>query len=363
LVFLPGVQGWLWLGWAGSSADQALPPAAGRELEDLGADLFTAIIPAEALGQLEHYGDAAYAALVSGLERSTARASVPYPRIHIVINPAAGKSEPILNTLNAVFYPYGIDWEVSVTHRFGDATEFARQAAERGFDLVVGYGGDGTQHEIANGVIGTGVPMGVLPGGTGNGFANELGIPGKLQPAVELLCTSHNQRQIDVAQIGEKYFIQRLFTGIEPEEQTSREMKDKYGTLAYLMRDVKRLGEIQDVPYRLRIDGEEVSVRGHKCYVVNSGKAGTGLSISANFAVDDGYLDVFMLSKDPKSVGAAADRFLNLPTEEASLYYWRGQEIAIDADPSQAVWTDGEYLGHTPVAVKVIPGGLSIAVP
>jgi diacylglycerol kinase family enzyme len=108
---------------------------------------------------------------------------------------------------------------------------------------------------------------------------------------------------------------------------------------------------------------QEVSVQGNKCYVVNSGKAGTGLSISTSFAVDDGYLDVFMLSKDLKSLGAAADRFLNLPTEEASLYYWRGQRISIDADPSQAVWTDGEYLGHTPVAIEVIPGGLSVVVP
>jgi diacylglycerol kinase family enzyme len=133
--------------------------------------------------------------------------------------------------------------------------------------------------------------------------------------------------------------------------------------MAYLMRDIKRLGEIQDVPYRLRIDDNEVAVQGNKCYVVNSGKAGTGLSISTSFAVDDGYLDVFILSKDPKSIGAAAERFLNLPTEEASLYYWRGQQIAIDAEPPQAVWTDGEYLGHTPVAVEVVPGGLSVVVP
>jgi YegS/Rv2252/BmrU family lipid kinase len=346
-----------------ATSDHALPLNAAQELNELGADLFSASIPADALGQLDQYSDAAYTALVSGLERSTARASVPYPRIHIVINPAAGKNEPILNTLNAVFYPYGIDWEVSVTHKYGDATRFARQAAEDGFDLVVGYGGDGTQHEIANGVIGTGVPMGVLPGGTGNGFANELRIPGKLEPAVKLLCTSRNRRQIDVAKIGDGYFVQRLFTGIEPEEQTSREMKDKYGTIAYLMRDIKRLGEIQDIPYRLRIDDQEISIQGNKCYVVNSGKAGTGLSISTSFAVDDGYLDVFMLSKDLESIGAAADRFLNLPTEEASLYYWRGQQITIDSEPAQAVWTDGEYLGHTPVAVEVVPGGLSVAVP
>ena len=92
-----------------------------------------------------------------------------------------------------------------------------------GVDLVVGYGGDGTQHELANAVIGTATPMAVLPGGTGNGFARELGIPKELRAAVELICTGGRVRQIDVGRIGEQYFIQRMYAGVEPEEQTSRE--------------------------------------------------------------------------------------------------------------------------------------------
>ena len=66
---------------------------------------------------------------------------------------------------------------------------------------MAGNGGDGTQHEIANGLMGTGVPMGVLPDGTGNGFANEMGIPGTLEPALELLWTSYQQREADIAQL------------------------------------------------------------------------------------------------------------------------------------------------------------------
>lgn len=341
------------------------PPAADvqQELETLGAHLFSTEISAESLAQMEPHGDTAYSALLNEIETSTTPVSVPYKRIHIVVNPAAGKDEAILNTFNTIFHPYGIEWEVSITHKYGDATRFARRAAEAGYDLVVGYGGDGTQHEIANGVIGTGAVMGILPGGSGNGFANEMNTPKQLAPAVELLCTSHNQRKIDVVQMGDSYFVQRLFTGIEPEAQTSREMKDKYGTLAYLIRDAHLLKEVQDIPYRLLIDGEEIKVNGYKCYIVNSAKAGTGLSMSADFSVDDGYLDVFMLSKDRKSVSAALHRFLHLPTEKSSLFYWRGQEITIEAEPSQPIWTDGEFSGRTPVSVKVIPGGLTIAVP
>ena len=329
------------------------PPAANvqSELEALGANLFFAEISAETMGQMEPHGDIAYASLLDELKASTAPVSVPYPRMHFVINPAAGQDEPILNTFNTVLRPYNIEWDVSITSKYGDATRFAQRAAEAGYDLVVGYGGDGTQHEIANGVIGTGTTMGILPGGSGNGFANEMNIPKKLAPAVELLCTSHNQRRIDVVQMGDSYFVQRLFTGIEPEEQATREMKDKYGILAYLMRDAHLLTEVQDIPYRLQIDEDAIQIQGYKCYVVNSAKSGTGLSMSHDFSVEDGYLDVFMLSRNVQSVRAAIDRFLNLPTDKSSLYYWRGQEITIESEPSQPVWTDGEYSSRTPVTV------------
>jgi YegS/Rv2252/BmrU family lipid kinase len=332
----------------------------------MGGDLFEVLVPPETSGQLDDQAEEAYETLLDALaERTGGQAvkGVPYARIHVVVNPASGKDGPIINVLNRVFNRYGVDWDVSITRKYGDATEFAHQAATGGFDLVAGYGGDGTQHEIANGILGTGATMGVLPGGTGNGFANELGIPNTLQPAVEMLCTSHNRRKIDVAELEEGYFVQRLFTGIEPEEQTSREDKDKYGTLAYLKRDINRLSEIKDIAYRLRIDDEEIDVMGHKCYVVNSAKAGTGLSISTQFRVDDGLLDVFMLSRDRKSTNAALARFLNLSTQDAGLYYWRGKEIHIDAETSQPVWTDGEYTGRTPVAIKVRPGMLTVAVP
>ena len=121
-----------------------------------------------------------------------------YSKVHVIINPASGPNRPILNTLNDVFRKYDVDWDVSITKRYGDATGQAKDAIARGVDLVVGYGGDGTQHELANAVIGTGTPMGILPGGTGNGFAREMGIPKDLAEAVELLCTCRNLRHVDV---------------------------------------------------------------------------------------------------------------------------------------------------------------------
>ena len=69
--------------------------------------------------------------------------TLPYPKVHVVINPASGQDEPILNVLNHVFHPAGITWDVSLTHKSGDATHLAAQAVASGVDLVAAYGGDG----------------------------------------------------------------------------------------------------------------------------------------------------------------------------------------------------------------------------
>ncbi len=290
--------------------------------------------------------------------------SAPYQHIHVVINPASGNNEPILNTLNDVFNQYSVDWSLSVTKKYGDATEFARRAAEEGVDLVAGYGGDGTQHEVANGIIGTDAVMGVLPGGTGNGFLNELGLPKKLQSAAELFCTSQKVRNVDVVRMGDSYFIQRLYVGIEPEEQTSREMKDKLGPFAYAVSSYRQTRSAVDVPYRISVDGEEITISANKCYVVNSGMMGSGLSVTGKqSAVDDGMVEVFVLNKNIlQTLSSTMDRLMNLPTSAKDLYIWRGKEITIDTDPDQPVWTDGEYTGRTPLSMKVEPGALKVVV-
>ena len=294
--------------------------------------------------------------------------SSPYKKIHIVINPASGKDEPILNVLNDVFQQYeDIDWTISITHKFGDATTQAREAAQNGADLVAGYGGDGTQHEIANGILGTNAVMGVLPGGTGNGFATELGTPKELRTAVDLLCTGGQIRNIDVVKMGDSYFVQRLYVGIEPEEQTSREEKDKYGTFAYainayrLARDNKQ----KEFKYHVVIDGETHEFTASKVYVVNAAKAGTGISVTGRVSKpDDGVLEVFILdNKSIMSLIAAAERMVNLDTKTASRFIMQGKEISIDTDPDQPVWTDGEYTGRTPISMKIVPGALKVVVP
>ena len=101
-------------------------------------------------------------------------------KIHVIINPASGQPQPILNRLNDVFHPAGVHWDISITQQGGDATRFARQAIADGADVVAVYGGDGTVMEVAQAVMGGDVPMAILPGGTANLMSVEMGIPKNL---------------------------------------------------------------------------------------------------------------------------------------------------------------------------------------
>jgi YegS/Rv2252/BmrU family lipid kinase len=302
----------------------------------------------------------------------------PYRRVHVVVNPAAGKDQPILNVLSDVFGAHEVDWDVSVSKRSGDAFTQATTAIAAGVDLVAGYGGDGTQHEIANAVVsaatetGSRTPMAILPGGTGNGFAREMSVPGTLREAAELLCTSTNTRTIDVGRLtrlapdaaGARYFIQRLYVGIEPEEQTSRELKDRYGVFAYAVNMARHAGTPKEHHYEVDVDGTRFTFEASKLYVINSGMMGTGLQISHRYAVEDGLLDAFAIdNRTLDTLIAAAARFLDLPLLDADRYYRQGRSISIETDPDQAVWADGEYLGRTPVTVDVVPGALTVVVP
>ena len=151
--------------------------------------------------------------------------TLPYKRIMVIVNPAAGKDEPILNVLNDVFHSAGVEWEVRITHQSGDATRLAKEAVEQGYELVAGYGGDGTQMEVANGLLGTGIPQAILPGGTGNAMAHDLRIPINLRQAAELITTSHKRRAVDLARAGDKVYMLRAYAGVsagasrQPREQ------------------------------------------------------------------------------------------------------------------------------------------------
>ena len=283
--------------------------------------------------------------------------------IPVIINPASGKAQPVLHTVNETFHAHKLSWVGQITYQFGDATLFAQQAVADGADMVVVYGGDGTVLEVANGVMGSDVPIGILPGGTGNAVATELGISRKIEEAAELLCTSKNRRAVDIAQVDDHYYLLRAYTGVTKDQAASRDLKDKYHLMAYPMEVVKVLEHSPHAQYTVTIDGKKTEVAAMTCFVNNIDNTG-GFDIDiGDITPDDGLVDVMIVSKNHKSLHELTHYVLHHTDTKTHAYHGQGKVVTVEADPPQTVWLDGEFYRNTPVTIKVHPGAIKIIVP
>src|SRR5258706_1899535 len=140
-----------------------------------------------------------------------------FKKVHVIINPAAGQDRPVLGAINKVFQEVGAKWGVDVTNNPGDAIRLTKKAIAEGVDCIAVHGGDGTVMEVANGLLGTHVPMAIIPGGTANVMSIELGIPGDIVQAVSLINdVDHSMlRSVDVGKVGDHYFMLRVGMGWE----------------------------------------------------------------------------------------------------------------------------------------------------
>ncbi len=285
----------------------------------------------------------------------------------------------MLATLNTHFRQAGIRWDVSITHGERDGVDLARKAVDEGADVVGVYGGDGTVMEVASGLVGTEVPLLILPGGTGNLVAVELRISLHLDRACQLICgETYRTRRIDVGQMAEHHFLLRVGCGIEPGvvQDATREMKDQFGKWAYVFAGIKRLQESPVADYEICLDNRETfRAKGVACVVANSGTVGLGrLTLSPEVDVDDGKLDVFFVKKaNLEGIVQLAGKMMGLdprdpddiaPGLDASqlVNHWHVNEVTIRTDPVLDIQVDGDVIARTPQTVRVLPGSLSVVV-
>jgi len=321
------------------------------------------------------------------------------PVAHIIVNPAAGQDEPFLKTLNTIFKEAGWDYEVRVTQKAGDARQFAEEAVEKGATLVATYGGDGTVIEAASGLVGTNVPLGILPGGTGNMMSKALGIPQDFAEACALLVS--DKKSCPPVRMGEIWagpnvrsaadpaaekrlpgreaahtgdlpepafaFFQLIGVGLEAQmvEGADREAKDRLGILAYGIAALQALAQPQVSRYRLELDGKVVETEGVTCMVAiveNLGISGLAEALGSPNHPDD--LDVMVLKKvDLQAFVELLATVRGRKPSIGAIEHWHAKRVRVDAKPPQVAQADGEVLGDTPVEVEIVPEPVMIIVP
>lgn len=290
--------------------------------------------------------------------------------IHIIINPGSGKGKPILPIINTSMQEAGIQWKTSITHKAGDATQLAKAALKEKIDALAVYGGDGTLMEVATAMIGSKIPLAILPGGSANVMANELNIPKDLKEACALISQSSlEMKTIDMGQFNNRYFIVGISIGFSADlvKGAGRETKNKFGILAYFFAITAALRKLKLAHYHLKIDKKDYDVQGLTCIVTNAGNFGfTKISLDKHIDVGDGLLDIVILRRANLSLLKLIAITLikrERPDHFELVKHWQGKEISISSNRKQVVQCDGEIIEKFPLHIKVIPDAIRVLVP
>jgi len=289
-----------------------------------------------------------------------------FKNVHVIINPAAGKDEPILSWLNKALCDADINLQVHVADKKNEVFSIASGLANKNH-LVAIYGGDGSISDTARALYGKRATMAIIPGGTANVMSKELGIPQETEEAIALL-TNKSSRviPIDMGLVNDTPFLLRVNLGIMAEmvSEADPKMKNTFGQLAYGLSAIGSINNCSPVPYRMMIDGKEINETGVSLTVTNAGNIGIGdFSMLPDIKISDGLLDVILLDQaDLLSLLRVAGSTL-FQTGSDVLKRWKCKEISISAEKSLKYICDDVEKEAASLAIKVMPGALKIMVP
>jgi diacylglycerol kinase (ATP) len=300
--------------------------------------------------------------------------SPPVPaRARIVANPVSGgmRGANGLNELRETaiwLTEHGLPTEVTTTARAGHAVELAREAVVAGREMVIAAGGDGTLNDVIQGLAGSTTALGVLPMGTVNVWAREIGIPLGASEAREVLLNGV-RRQVDLGRAGPRYFLLMAGVGFDAEvvkrvernwlKRVGLKMLDYIataGTLGLTQRPAKLI---------LRIAGQQRKVSALMVVIGNTRLYGGAMQFTGRAVADDGLLDIVVIGGGgwARRAGVFLRAFLRRPSLGPDARYERARTVRLESTPPLLVQVDGDIAGSLPMTFSVAPGALWVIVP
>lgn len=293
-------------------------------------------------------------------------------RVLVILNPIAGRTQAgqVRRALERNFPEDGpIRLELYETTGAEDVASVVGGAISSGVERVFAAGGDGTVSAVVDALVGTEIPLGIIPTGTTNVLAQELGIPLSVDKACLMLAGKTFTRSIDALQLGQQHFVLSVGTGLNAQaiEGTSREGKRRFGPLAYVWSVLKTITGVQPHTFTIIADGEKLRVRAADVLLANVSTLVRPFRWGPHIAPDDGRIDIcVMKAKNILDIlGVARDIVVpEGPQRERNLIYWYAHHsVLVFAEQPLLVQGDGELLGKMPLEVLLVPGAVKILVP
>jgi len=254
------------------------------------------------------------------------------------------------------------------TERAGHATELAARAVDGGIDIICAIGGDGTVNEVVNGMAGSDIPLAVIPTGTVNVLALELGIPLDVPDACRLAAQGR-AIEVDLGLAGDRYFALMAGAGIDAAVVASvnPKMKKALKEAAFALQGFAKY--LTSHSPLLRIEVDQGYVDGYFVVLGNAANYGGNFGATPLADMRDGLLDVCVLTDMSflEFAGYWLAVLLSEPMQHSKVRYFRTRAARLSLAPGESgdvlVQTDGELAGRLPIDCHVVPGALRVIVP
>jgi len=286
----------------------------------------------------------------------------------IVFNPVAGRRRAhLLWRVLDVLVANGVRLDLAETHRAGHAEAVAREAAQRGERMVVAAGGDGTIAEVANGLMGSTARLGVIPLGTANVLAHELGLPFTPRAVAAALAFGRTRTLwpgLANSADGHRLFVQMLGVGFDAHVVGNLPfpLKKAFGKTAYVLQSMRELVRYRFPPIRLSIDGNETQAAS---VIISKGRLYGGrfrLAADAVPATPGFSVVLFDLSGPGAAMLYGAALPMNLLGHAPGVRHVRARRIDFVHHQAVPAQTDGDSAGCAPLWVSDAPGSIEVVV-
>jgi diacylglycerol kinase (ATP) len=257
------------------------------------------------------------------------------------------------------------DSVICATSRSGEAEGIARRAVLEGFEKIVAAGGDGTINEVVNGLAGSQAKLGLLPIGTMNVFATELGLPAHDLELCWKIIQSEKTRLVDLPSANGKHFVQLAGVGLDAQvvKETSSKLRRNFGPLSYLI-SAAQIAARQ--PPRLFIESEDASIDEGSFVLIGNGRLyGGPFPFFKHAVIDDGLLDVIVFKRLGylEIIKYLQDVIFSSEIRAPEIEYFQTGRLRVESDQSVPVELDGELVGNCPVEFSVRERWLRVLVP
>ncbi|QQE78279.1 diacylglycerol kinase family protein [Alicyclobacillus sp. SO9] len=282
----------------------------------------------------------------------------------LIYNPSSGR-QTMTEKLGYVVESLGERWDVTVkpTLYEGHAEQVAAEAATQ-FDMVVAAGGDGTIHEVVNGLMNSRQRpvLGILPAGTANDIARSLSIPSDLMEACDFLKVSHPV-QIELGKCASRYFVNFLGFGLISlvSNSVKQATKSRLGPLTYFLKSLQSLHNQSEFLVQIQTEEKLIETTCVMGYVA-SGRSLAGFELFPETGFGDDSFEVILIHDVTIAnlLDAAASILRKAPIENRAVTRFRATSLNIRCTPLQFIDMDGEKGMQTPVDIRFIPESLSV---